>query len=182
MANNPGPSNTVDHASTSNQEQESESRIYQIVCKAGIQLEAEIDQGAGTARRAEIDRSAANSIKSGLPNVIDYQHQDDQNKTALHLAATRGFTQVVEKLVRLHANIDLQDDDGNTPLNKACENGKEEVARILLAPNIHTNASVTMPNNEGWYPLHWSSLLGLQHTVTLLLSRDIGPLDKQDRV
>lgn len=64
---------------------------------------------------------------------------DDYGKTALHLAAERGLTFVVMRLVLAHANIEAQDKSLGRPVIRfAIENGHIETVKCLkdLGPSI----------------------------------------------
>jgi ankyrin repeat protein len=53
--------------------------------------------------------------------------------TALHMAARRGHVEVAEALLDCGAGIDVQDSVGDTPLRRAVNCNKTEVAALLLA-------------------------------------------------
>ncbi|EFP08525.1 CRE-TRPA-1 protein [Caenorhabditis remanei] len=53
-------------------------------------------------------------------------------KTVLHLAAIYGHDTIARYLIQQGATVDRRDEKGKTALDLACENGKKEVARVLL--------------------------------------------------
>ena len=54
------------------------------------------------------------------------------NLTVLHYAAYHGWLDIVKELItEHHFNPDCEDDDGNTPLNKARSSGKRSVVDYL---------------------------------------------------
>lgn len=53
--------------------------------------------------------------------------------TALHVAAAKGYTNVLGLLLAGKADVDKQDNDGWTPLMAACYWGKKEAAQMLVA-------------------------------------------------
>jgi len=67
----------------------------------------------------------------------------------LHGAAWQGHHEVVEALIDFKADINAQEDDGNTPLHKAAWRGHEKVVRILLAKK----ANASIKESSGLTPL-----------------------------
>ena len=49
--------------------------------------------------------------------------------TPLHLAATRGFTDVAKALLSYEANMDVCNDEGYTPLELAIQHGLREYSK-----------------------------------------------------
>ncbi|XP_022769507.1 potassium channel KOR2-like [Durio zibethinus] len=62
------------------------------------------------------------------PNVADYD-----KRTALHLAACEGWTEVVVLLLEKGADVDSLDRWGRTPLSDARSFGHHEICKILKA-------------------------------------------------
>ena len=53
-------------------------------------------------------------------DVVDINHRDKHGRTALHIAVSVRRDAIVHQLTRSRAiNIDIQDDEGNTPLMEA---------------------------------------------------------------
>lgn len=79
----------------------------------------------------------------------DVSCRDRYQRTALHTAALGGRVKVVRILLELCPGIDINpiDEDGNTPLHKACSRGYWGTARALLGAgavtNIKNNVSVS---------------------------------------
>jgi len=59
--------------------------------------------------------------------------RDYDNRSSLHVAASKGHKQLVEFLIRKHANVNSMDRWGNTPLQEAHRSGHKEVEDMLLA-------------------------------------------------
>ena len=61
-------------------------------------------------------------------------------------AIVNGNILIVEKILSLKANLELQDNDGNTALHYACYENKGQIAQILLkhkaSPFIKNNANL----------------------------------------
>jgi uncharacterized protein len=57
---------------------------------------------------------------------------DAEGRTALHLAARRGYVEKAALLIEAGSNVNAQTCDGETPLMEAAECGCPEVVRLLL--------------------------------------------------
>uniref|UniRef100_A0A3Q3AML3 Oxysterol-binding protein n=1 Tax=Kryptolebias marmoratus TaxID=37003 RepID=A0A3Q3AML3_KRYMA len=68
--------------------------------------------------QSRIDRSTRSKSASGW--------------TALHLACSSGHRDVVEELLKAGADVNLQDELGDTPLHKAAYTGRKEIVLLLL--------------------------------------------------
>ncbi|XP_063058177.1 espin-like protein [Engraulis encrasicolus] len=66
---------------------------------------------------------------------VDVSCQDNEGATALHFAASGGHQRILERLLRMGAQV-MQDYWGGTPLHDAAENGEMECCRILLAGGV----------------------------------------------
>ncbi|MFS8022519.1 putative protein kinase-like domain superfamily, ankyrin repeat-containing [Helianthus anomalus] len=85
------------------------------------------------------------------PNVGDYD-----KRTALHLAACEGFTEIVILLVEKGANVNSIDRWGRTPLSDARSSGHNEICKILEA---HGGIdSVVLDSQTPCYQIHYTEL------------------------
>lgn len=57
----------------------------------------------------------------------------EDGRTALHIAAEKGYTDIVKKLLSEGANPDAKTTDGKTPLLLATEGGHKKIVELLLA-------------------------------------------------
>lgn len=82
-------------------------------------------------------------IRSVLPNtiswIVSFLGCDELQRTALHLAASRGFTDIVAQLLKYGANPNQKDLLGNTPLHLA----------VCSASSINFNMTVRILLNHG---------------------------------
>jgi ankyrin repeat protein len=62
---------------------------------------------------------------------IDVQHQDEHGATALHHAAAKGNTEIVELLLRKGLKSDKTDFSGRTPVRYARDSGLHHLAQTL---------------------------------------------------
>ena len=81
------------------------------------------------------------------------QNQDEQ--FALIRASFNGHTKSVKILIDKQANLDLQDECGNTALIWACINNYREITKMLLTPKSGMGANPKLQNNFGWTALMW---------------------------
>ena len=78
---------------------------------------------------------------------------------ALHAAALSGHANCVQLLIQHGASVDVVDNNGHSPLFRACERGHTEVVVLLL----HAGATVGLVDSSGRSCLHWAASGG--HTV-----------------
>jgi ankyrin repeat protein len=88
----------------------------------------------------------------------------------INLAALRGHVAIVKLLIAKGASPVEPTGSGesglSTPLHKAAEGGRKDVAELLLANHADVNAK----DNQGATPLHWAAAYGHQDVVELLLT------------
>jgi len=96
----------------------------------------------------------------------------------------RNKVEQVRSLLETGMDMNILDDDGNTPLHIACLYGRPEIARLLL----DAGADTEVHNRWGYTPLDWACLYQETDIVRLLLEHgaDVnaqddygrGPLDR----
>ncbi|KAG8076236.1 hypothetical protein GUJ93_ZPchr0006g44546 [Zizania palustris] len=74
-----------------------------------------------------------NQLKSLIRAGADPKNTDYDGRSPLHLAACKGFEDVVQFLLHEGADIDLADKFGNTPLLEAVKQGHDRVATLLFS-------------------------------------------------
>ena len=85
----------------------------------------------------------------------------------LHHAARWGRLAEVKRLIKEGENVNVQDENGNTPLHWAALRGRVEVIKFL----IKKGASVNAKNQWGVTPLHWAALHGDVEVAKLLIKK-----------
>ena len=87
-----------------------------------------------------------------------------RGSTALHWAAEKGHTNILQFLLARGANVEVKDDEGNTPL--LTSNGHLDIAQLLL----EHGAEVNVQDRLLFTPLHWAAHFGHFDVVYLLIS------------
>ncbi|XP_041444520.1 protein phosphatase 1 regulatory subunit 12A isoform X2 [Xenopus laevis] len=106
------------------EEEAMEELLQNEVNRQGIDVEA--------ARKEEeriMLRDARQWLNSGQIN--DVRHSKSGG-TALHVAAAKGYAEVLKLLIQVGYDINVKDFDGWTPLHAAAHWGKEEACKILV--------------------------------------------------
>jgi ankyrin repeat protein len=115
----------------------------------------------------------------------EYRRENDlMDSTALHWAAERGFSSMIDLLLQHGAEIEATDRGGRTPLLRAVEEGKAPAAAKLLHAGANVNASDASGNTALSYAVKDRNLpmveLLLEHEpnlearVTGLEARGVG--------
>jgi hypothetical protein len=91
-----------------------ESGVNALMLAAGLGT-AEQD----TTGRYKTQTQAIEAISILLDEELDVDATDSRGKTALHGAALQGYDDVVRALARFGATLDIQDNEGFTPLDTA---------------------------------------------------------------
>ena len=106
---------------------------------------------------AAIDNSVA-VTKSLLEAGAHVNSQDSLGNSALHYAAQAYFPEIAAILIRNGATVDIQDQNGNTPLWRAIFNsrGRGELVTMLLKAGANKN----LQNKHGKSPLELARSIG----------------------
>ncbi|TYZ69191.1 hypothetical protein PybrP1_008882, partial [[Pythium] brassicae (nom. inval.)] len=86
-------------------------------------------------------------------------------KTPLHLAAERGFVDVVQELIKAGASVAVQDGSGRSPLSVAVATNRDEIVKLLLAHG----APVNVKDVQGTTPLMEAAKHGRLELAKLLV-------------
>jgi ankyrin repeat protein len=92
--------------------------------------------------------------------------RDNFGMTPLHWAAAGGHRNTVELLLANRADVNAQDNAGETPLHLAAK-GHKDVAELLLANRANVNAQ----DNAGETPLHLAAEDHFEDVAELLLAK-----------
>jgi ankyrin repeat domain-containing protein 50 len=109
-------------------------------------------------------------------NAVDMDAMDEDGRTPLLWAATKGYAAAVELLLdsgRVDAGTNARDKDGRTLLLWAAAKGHEAVVKLLLdSGKVDADAK---DSEHGRTPLSWAATNGHEAVVKLLL--DSGKVD-----
>ncbi|XP_076816760.1 uncharacterized protein LOC143462461 [Clavelina lepadiformis] len=111
------------------------------------------------------------SAKGRLHDVINLLQKgatlavNKHGRTPLHIAAHRGYLDIVRTLLQAGCNPDIQDDNGDTALHRAVTAGYERIVQRLL----DEACSVDRQNNLGDTALHEASRCGYSRIVKCLI-------------
>lgn len=73
---------------------------------------------------------------------------------------------VIELLIADRADVNMKDQDGETPLHYAAQHGDKHAAKLLIA----NRADVNTKNNNGETPLHCATRWGYKDVIELLIA------------
>lgn len=79
-----------------------------------------------------------------MATKVDYNDCDYDKRTALHLAAAEGHSEIVLYLLSKHVDPHVKDRWGNTPLSEATSHNKFDVVEILKPLSTLSNSSVSV--------------------------------------
>lgn len=96
---------------------------------------------------------------------------DGKRRTALIIAASRGFEDMVDVLVRHRANVNAVDEFGNSALFYAASRDHVGILEILL----EAKAKIDAKNRQGVTPLMAAASAGKPAAVQLLLENGADP-------
>jgi ankyrin repeat protein len=96
---------------------------------------------------------------------VDWQDEDNFNRTPLHWATIWGRLEIARMLIDAGADVNVQDDRGMTPPHWAARYGRVEIVRML----IDAGANLNVKDNDGWTPLHWAAIHGEVEIARMLI-------------
>ncbi|CAF3870919.1 unnamed protein product [Adineta steineri] len=94
-------------------------------------------------------QDSLNNNKNGLKSTADAIVHSRTGATALHVAAAKGYLDVIDLLIRAGANLNSVDNDGWTPLHAAAHWDKHDILKYL----VERNANIDAKNYAGQTPL-----------------------------
>ncbi|XP_022257175.1 ankyrin repeat and SOCS box protein 3-like isoform X2 [Limulus polyphemus] len=119
-------------------------------------------------------------MRRNLKTKSDVNWQTHEGETALLLACKRRHGEdaatAVRMLLRYGANVNISDNEEETPLLAACRAGSTLVVKLLVDTG---QANVNVGDCSGWHPLHEAATTGNLDMVQILLAAN-SMLDVQD--
>ncbi|EHK42517.1 hypothetical protein TRIATDRAFT_203737, partial [Trichoderma atroviride IMI 206040] len=157
-------------------------RLYEIVkdlLRSGGDLNADLtlrDSSNRTPLLIAASLGNAEIFEVLLEQGADLDSQDEEGKTALHLALEAGNLALTKRLIELFKDkslLDVQDSSGKTSLYQAAYSGMKLVIELLL----EAGADVNIRSKAGKLPLHEGTD---NHDITLLLAEAKSDLNAED--
>ena len=142
--------------------------VVQLLVARGAVVDARTE-GGWTSLMVTSEKGHAPVVRALLAAGADIRARNNRSCTALHIASHFGRTEALRELLKSHdAELNAQDNDGGTPLMKACAKGHLMAAMLLIA----FGADVNLLDNAGWSPLAYARSLPKsksQQTLVALL-------------
>ncbi|KAG7672918.1 hypothetical protein Ndes2526B_g08555 [Nannochloris sp. 'desiccata'] len=88
----------------------------------------------------------AEDVQSALDQGADINSQDEQGRSAAHMAAANGHVDLLQNLIDRGATVNLANIEGNTPLHWACVNNQNAAVRVLMQAGANASALNTHEN------------------------------------
>uniref|UniRef100_A0A1X7TW47 Uncharacterized protein n=1 Tax=Amphimedon queenslandica TaxID=400682 RepID=A0A1X7TW47_AMPQE len=178
--------------------------VIKYLIRKKCNLSATSSKGSG-AIHISAEKGHLNVLKFLIDNSYCHPNATNhQNRVALHDAVLADQAEILEymlsksiptiSVVRLRETkclldgpcdtsnnlhnavlINVQDEDGNTPLHLACRRGQKKVVSLLLKASLRLSPNnLLITNNEGQAPLHLAAASGHKDTTEALLSSVTG--------
>lgn len=131
---------------------------------AGAQT-ADLDFFVEEVRENHIDK-----VRAFIQSGIDVNARDVfGNNTGLHWAASLGLAEMARLLIDNGADLDIRNEDGDTPLHWAAGEGQKELVVILIAHGADTNAR----GKNGWTPLRLAEAQSQKEIARILVAAGV---------
>ncbi|KAJ5668886.1 hypothetical protein N7462_009956 [Penicillium macrosclerotiorum] len=145
----------------------SSDRITKFLLNRGASCNDLADRGQNP---LHFCRVSAN-VKTLLLNGADLDQRNLQGFTAVHVAVTRGATDVLKCLIEAKADLSFGDNAIGTPLHCAMQRKSRPMAEMLVAAGVDVNAR----NGRGRTPLHLAMDAGRSDLASFLLEHGADP-------
>lgn len=118
------------------------------------------------------DLEMVKTLLNDNPDLVSSKDNDNINYsikgyTPLHLAAERGYNDIVELLLSKGANVNAKDNITMTPLHRAAIEGHYSTVELLLSKGANINAKT----RSGYTPLHFAAKNVHKVVVEMLLTK-----------
>ena len=118
------------------------AKVNVVTKKGWTPLLFTIDKGSHATEKGSL------ATKKGSREIVDLLTKEnaktnraikESRKTALHIAAAKGYVKITKSLVSKGANVDAKDKDGWRPLHYAAHKGHKNIAKLLVGKGADRN-------------------------------------------
>ena len=125
--------------------QEGTLEVVQLLVARGAVVDARAEDGWTSLMKAS-EKGHAPVVRALLAAGADVRARNNRSYTALHWASYHGHTEALRELLKSHdAELNAQDEDGDTPLTDACAMGHLMAATLLIS----FGADINLLNHAG---------------------------------
>lgn len=142
--------------------------VVALLLAKGSRLETrfENEQTSGTSLTIAAEFGRSEVVRTLLRANADPQAKTRSGNTALHIAASKGYAQVVKELLsNKKTDVKARTPSGTTALHLAASNGHQDIVMALL----HKGADPNERDNTGWTAAHRAAAGGHKKVVMTLL-------------
>ncbi len=129
-------------------------------------------RSGSTALRYAVLEDLPALVRTLLAHGADLTLTYPDGQTVLHLAAQRASASVVELLCAAHANPEIRNTSGNTPLDEAVRRGRNASVAVLLRFKADANR---VRESDGRGPLHEACIQGYARLIPMLVEAGADP-------
>eukprot|EP00210_Caulerpa_lentillifera_P009480 g9040.t1 len=156
--------------------------IVQLLCKFGCNSHVTY---RGSIKNCLLHWASFNRSKKCLEyflreKCLNVDTRNTLGTTALHVAAMKGYIDIMHILINYGANITATTSDGDNSLHLALIEGKIEAVRFLLEKRIFPRVNVDQENNKGRTPLHIATERCNVDSTKLLINAGAQPFRKNN--
>lgn len=147
-------------------------KVAQLLIQSGANLDAKSDMG-NTALHLVMSNKDYTGPGDGdmvrwlLAKGSQINACDDRKWTPLHLAASNGYTEIVDILLEHGPDIEAKTLEGCTPLHLAAWYGRRMTFEYLL----NNGAMADATTNRGWTALHFFAAKGYCRSADIIVNR-----------
>ena len=114
-----------------------------------------------------------------LNQGADIHVQSMIGRTIMHFAATNGYNEIVEMVLKQSPeSISIQDADGRTPLHLAAIEGRNEIVEMILKQSPE---SISIQDKNGHTPLHFAATKGHNEIMEMILKQSPESISIQNK-
>lgn len=149
------------------------AEIARALLQHGADINATHREAGSTALEYAVLTGRTAVVKLLLAAGADTTRRYRYGQTVLHLAAARGFPEILTSLVDSHAAMNPVDVNGNTPLDEAVLHNQAESVRFLIAHGA--DIKYTHPG-DGRGPIHEAAMKGFSDLLPILVDAGANPV------